>query len=91
MNIANGLNAAVCMNKQTANSVNRLKRAAIAIISSFIEALAMKIIIRIVSIKIIMARKLALGLKGYFYPQFFDRDYINQESEPGNQFLVNQT
>ena len=36
-----------------------------------------------------MARKLALGLKGYFYPQFFARDYIKQESEPGtNSWLI---
>ena len=36
-----------------------------------------------------MARKLALGLKGYFYPQFFDQAYIKQESEPGtNPWLL---
>ena len=36
-----------------------------------------------------MARKLALGLKGYFFPQFFDRAYIEQESEPGtNPWLI---
>ena len=36
-----------------------------------------------------MARKVALGLKGYFFSQFFDRDYIKQESEPGtNSWLI---
>ena len=36
-----------------------------------------------------MARKLALGLKGYFYPQFFDQAYIKPESEPGtNPWLL---
>lgn len=29
-----------------------------------------------------MARKVALGLKGYLFPQIFDRDYIEQESKP---------
>ena len=89
MNIASGLNAAVYMNKQMANSVNRLKQAAIAIVSSFIEALAMKISTIIVSIKRIMARKLALGLRGYFYSHFFDQDYIKHKSEPGtNPWLI---
>ena len=36
-----------------------------------------------------MARKLALGLKGYSFPQFFDQAYIEQESEPGtNPWLI---
>ena len=36
-----------------------------------------------------MARKLALGLKGYFFPQFFNQAYIEQESEPGtNPWLI---
>ena len=36
-----------------------------------------------------MAKKLALGLKGYFFPQFFDRAYIKRESEPGtNPWLI---
>lgn len=36
-----------------------------------------------------MARKLALWLKGYFYPQFLDQNYIKQESEPGtNSWLI---
>ena len=36
-----------------------------------------------------MAKKLALGLKGYFIPQFFDRAYIERESEPGtNPWLI---
>ena len=72
MDIVGGLNAVVYISKQTTNSVNRLKRAPDAVVSSLSNALAMETITRIVSIKIIMARKLALGLKGYFYPQFFD-------------------
>ena len=36
-----------------------------------------------------MARKLALGLNGCFYSQFFDQEYIEQESEPGtNSCLI---
>ena len=36
-----------------------------------------------------MARKLALGLKRYFFPHFFDWAYIKQESEPGtNPWLI---
>lgn len=38
-----------------------------------------------------MARKIELGLKGYFIPQFFDRKYIKQESSPGsNSWLIRQ-
>jgi len=36
-----------------------------------------------------MARKLALGLNGYFFPQFFDQEYIERESKPGtNPWLL---
>ena len=36
-----------------------------------------------------MARKIELGLKGYFIPQFFDRKYIKQENSPGsNSWLI---
>ena len=76
INIAASLNAAVYISKQTASSDNLLKRAAITIVPIFIKALAMKIITTIVSIKRIMARKIALELNGYFYPHFFDREYI---------------
>ena len=76
INNGGNLNAAVDINKQTANFVNPLKRAADAVVSSLRNALAMKMITRMISIKNIMARKLALGLKGYFYPQFFDQGYI---------------
>ena len=36
-----------------------------------------------------MARKVELGLKGYFVPQFFDSKYIERESSPGsNSWLI---
>ena len=36
-----------------------------------------------------MARKVELGLQGYFIPQFFDRKYIKRESSPGsNAWLI---
>ena len=38
-----------------------------------------------------MARKIELGLNGYFIPQFFDRKYIKQQSSPGsNSWLIRQ-
>lgn len=38
-----------------------------------------------------MARKVELGLLGYFIPQFFDRKYIKRESSPGsNPWLIRQ-
>ena len=89
MNNGGNLNAAVAMNKQTANSVRPLNRAANAVVPSLRNALAMKIITIMISIKNIMARKLALGLKGHFFPQFFNQAYIKQESEPGtNPWLI---
>ena len=35
-----------------------------------------------------MARKIKLGLKGYFIPQFFDRKYIKRESSPGSNTWI---
>ena len=36
-----------------------------------------------------MARKVELGLQGYFIPQFFDKKYIKQKSSPGsNAWLI---
>ena len=35
-----------------------------------------------------MARKIELGLKGYFIPQFFNREYIERESSPGSNAWI---
>ena len=35
-----------------------------------------------------MAKKVELGLKGWFIPQFFDRKYIKRESSPGSNTWV---
>ena len=36
-----------------------------------------------------MVRKVQLGLKGWFVPQFLDSEYIKRESEPGtNPWII---